>query len=45
MNPCACLEYVLTHNAGHKTSRIDKLLPWNVADKLKPLTPPALSTG
>ncbi|MEX3582252.1 MAG: transposase domain-containing protein, partial [Burkholderia sp.] len=45
INPRAYLEYVRTHIADHKTSRIDELLPWNVADKLKPLTPPTLSTG
>jgi len=36
INPRACLEYVLTHIADHKINRIDKLLPWNAADKLKP---------
>jgi hypothetical protein len=40
INPRAYLEYVLTHIADHKISRIDELLPWNVADKLKPATPP-----
>lgn len=45
INPRAYLEYVLTHIADHKISRIDELLPRNVADKLKPLTPSTLSTG
>ncbi len=45
INPRAYLEYVLTHIADHKISRIDELLPWNVADKLKPGTPPTPSTG
>jgi hypothetical protein len=45
INPCAYLEYVLTHIADYKISRIDELLAWNVADKLRPLTPPTLSTG
>ncbi|WP_235023592.1 transposase domain-containing protein, partial [Caballeronia glebae] len=40
INPRAYLEYVLTHIADHKVNRIDELLPWNVADKLKPATPP-----
>jgi transposase len=44
INPRAYLEYVLTHIADHKISRIDELLPWNVADKLKPANPPTLST-
>jgi transposase len=41
INPRAYLEYVLTHIADHKVNRIDELLPWNLADKLKPtaLTP------
>jgi transposase/uncharacterized small protein (DUF1192 family) len=41
INPRAYLEYVLTHIADHKVNRIDELLPWNVADKLKPAAPPA----
>ncbi|SIT45029.1 hypothetical protein BN2475_520007 [Paraburkholderia ribeironis] len=41
VNPRAYLEYVLTHIADHKITRIDELLPWNVAGKL---TPPAPST-
>jgi transposase len=45
INPRAYLEYVLTHIADHKISRIDELLPWNVADKLKPATPPTPLTG
>jgi hypothetical protein len=40
INPRAYLEYVLTHIADHKANRIDELLPWNVADKLKPTAPP-----
>jgi hypothetical protein len=40
INPRAYLEYVLTHIADHKVNRIDELLPWNVADKLKPGAPP-----
>jgi transposase len=40
INPRAYLEYVLTHIADHKVNRINELLPWNVADKLKPATPP-----
>jgi transposase len=40
INPRAYLEYVLTHIADHKVTRIDELLPWNVADKLKPATSP-----
>jgi hypothetical protein len=39
INPRAYLEYVLTHIADHKISRIDELLPWNVADRLKPPHP------
>ena len=35
INPRAYLEYVLTHIADHIITRIDELLPWNVADKLK----------
>jgi transposase len=45
INPRAYLEYVLTHIADHKISRIDELLPWNVADKIKPLTPPHSQSG
>ncbi|WP_232444535.1 transposase domain-containing protein [Burkholderia ubonensis] len=40
INPRAYLEYVLTHIADHKITRIDELLPWNVADKLKSAIPP-----
>ncbi|MGF6298510.1 hypothetical protein OKW43_008205 [Paraburkholderia sp. WC7.3g] len=43
VNPRAYLEYVLTHIADHKVNRIDELLPWNVADKLK-LAAPLTST-
>ncbi|KAF1065604.1 hypothetical protein LvStA_00096 [Burkholderia gladioli] len=45
INPRVYLEYVLTHIADHKISRIDELLPWNVVDKLKLATPPTPSTG
>lgn len=45
INPRVYLEYVLTHIADHKISRIDELLPWNVADKLKPANPPTPLTG
>ncbi|SAL03563.1 transposase IS66 [Caballeronia calidae] len=40
INPRAYLEYVLTHIADHKVNRINELLPWNVADKLKPAAAP-----
>jgi len=40
INPHAYLEYVLTHIADHKITRIDELLPWNVAGKLNPATQP-----
>ncbi|WP_230941796.1 transposase domain-containing protein, partial [Burkholderia stagnalis] len=45
INPRAYLEYILTNIGDHKISRIDDLLPWNVADKLKPATPPTPSTA
>ncbi|MEX3606290.1 MAG: transposase domain-containing protein [Burkholderia sp.] len=35
INPRAYLEYVLTHIADYLITRIDGLLPWNGADKLK----------
>lgn len=42
INPRAYLEYVLTHIADHPITRIDELLPWNVAARLvKPSSPPA----
>jgi transposase len=42
INPRAYLEYVLTHIADHPITRIDELLPWNVAPALvKPRTPAA----
>ncbi|MGF6293024.1 hypothetical protein QFZ98_004885 [Paraburkholderia youngii] len=45
IDPRAYLDYVLTHIAGHKTNRIDELLPWRVADKLHtPASPPQPST-
>uniref|UniRef100_UPI00158EAAEA transposase domain-containing protein n=1 Tax=Burkholderia pyrrocinia TaxID=60550 RepID=UPI00158EAAEA len=34
INPRLYLEYVLTHIADHPITRIDELLPWNVAPKL-----------
>jgi len=40
VNPRAYLEYVLTYIADHVATRVDELLPWNVADKLKPATAP-----
>ncbi|WP_425266531.1 transposase domain-containing protein [Burkholderia puraquae] len=40
INPRAYLEYVLTYITDHVATRIDELLPWNLADKLKPPTPP-----
>jgi len=45
INPRAYLEYVLTRIADHKIPRIDEMLPWNVADKLQPATPPTPLTG
>ena len=43
--PARLYGYVLIHIADYKISRIDELLPWNVADKLKPATPPTPLTG
>ncbi|MEX3606015.1 MAG: transposase domain-containing protein [Burkholderia sp.] len=40
INPRAYLEYVLTHIADYLITRIDGLLPWNGADKLKPAAIP-----
>ncbi len=39
VNPCAYLEFVLTHIADHQANRIDELLPWNVAKHLRLSTP------
>jgi hypothetical protein len=35
INPRAYLDFVLTRIADHKINRIDELLPWRVADKLR----------
>jgi transposase len=40
INPRAYLEHVLTHIADHKITRIDALLPWNVADKFRKAADP-----
>ncbi|WP_143328370.1 transposase domain-containing protein, partial [Caballeronia telluris] len=41
----AYLNYVLAHIADHKINRIDELLPWSVADKLRtPASPPTPNT-
>jgi hypothetical protein len=40
INPRAYLDFVLTHIADHKINRIDELLPWRVADKLRKQTSP-----
>lgn len=40
INPRAYLNSVLTHIADHKINRIDELLPWNVADRLRRQTSP-----
>jgi len=40
INPRAYLDFVLTHIAEHKINRIDELLPWRVADKLRKQTRP-----
>jgi transposase len=40
VNPRAYLEYVLTPIADHKITRIDELLPWNVADKIRKAADP-----
>ncbi|MEX3606723.1 MAG: transposase, partial [Burkholderia sp.] len=44
INPRAYLEYVLTHIADYLITRIDGLLPWNGADKLKPAAIPPSTT-
>ncbi|KVF64855.1 MULTISPECIES: IS66 family transposase [Burkholderia cepacia complex] len=40
VNPRTYLEHVLAYIADHVATCVDELLPWNVADKLKPATPP-----
>jgi transposase len=35
IDPRAYLTHVLTHIADYKVNRIDELLPWNVADRLR----------
>ncbi|CAG9213047.1 hypothetical protein PSAB6_30364 [Paraburkholderia sabiae] len=42
INQRAYLEFVLTHIADHQASRIDELLPWNVAKYLLSSTPASL---
>ncbi|MEX3606765.1 MAG: transposase domain-containing protein, partial [Burkholderia sp.] len=45
INPRAYLEYVLTpHITDYIITRIDELLPWNVADKLKSTAIPPSTT-
>jgi len=45
IDPRAYLDYVLAHIADHKINRIDELLPWRVADKLRtPASPPKPAT-
>ncbi|PRX18837.1 transposase [Paraburkholderia sp. BL18I3N2] len=44
INPRVYLEYVLTHIADHKISRIDELLPWNVIGKLPTQSAPPSAT-
>jgi transposase len=45
INPRTYLEYVLTHIADHKVNRIEELLPWNVAPKLRDKGGPPASTS
>ena len=45
IDPRAYLTHVLTHIADHKVNRIDELLPWNLADRLrKSADPPVGAT-
>lgn len=37
LDPQAYLQHVLTHIAQHPITRIEELLPWNVASQLVPV--------